>query len=354
MSRQAFWDHRKVFITGHTGFKASWLTLWLHSLGAVITGYALPPPTNPSLFVLCGIEELLTSIIADVRDQSALTEAVTKAQPEIVFHLAAQPLVRYSYINPVETFETNVMGTVNLLEAIRSCESVKAVVNITTDKCYQNNEWYWGYRENDPLGGYDPYSASKGCSEVVTSSYRNSFFNKGSSVALASARAGNVIGGGDWAEDRLIPDCIKSLLKNDPILIRNPEAIRPWQHVLEPLNGYLMLAEQLHNSGSDFAEAWNFGPDDRDVKPVRWIVETLCRKWGGTATYNILTGEHPHEARYLKLECSKARQKLGWQPRWELQKALEKVIEWTVAYKNGLDMRKVCLDQIRQYNEEIC
>ncbi len=347
-----FWQNKRVFITGHTGFKGSWLSLWLHSLGSIVTGYALQPPTNPSLYELCRINELLESNIADVRDKDVLSEALVQAQPEIVFHMAAQPLVRYSYLNPVETYETNVMGTVNLLESVRECKSVRAVVNITTDKCYQNNEWYWGYRENDQLGGYDPYSASKACSELITASYRNSFFNK-NSVALASVRAGNVIGGGDWAEDRLIPDCIKSLLNNEAILIRNPNAIRPWQHVLEPLSGYIMLAEHLYKDGTDFAEAWNFGPDDSDVKTVEWIVDTICRKWESSAKYDIVEGNHPHEAKYLKLDCSKARQKLDWQPNWNLEKALDKIIEWTLAYKNGMDMRKACLKQISDFSGEI-
>lgn len=349
MIETSFWKDKRVFVTGHTGFKGTWLSLWLHSLGAIVTGYALQPPTNPSLYKLCGADELLSSIIADVRNKEALNQTIQNAQPEILFHMAAQPLVRYSYLNPVETYETNVMGTVNLLESVRECKSVRAVVNITTDKCYQNNEWYWGYRENDPLGGYDPYSASKACSELITASYRKAFFNDKNSVALASVRAGNVIGGGDWAEDRLIPDCIKSLLKSEPIMIRNPNAIRPWQHVLEPLCGYLMLAEQLYKDGTDFTEAWNFGPDDTDVKTVEWIVNTMCQKWGNAASFTIVEGDHPHEAQYLKLDCSKARQKLNWHPRWNLGMALDKVVEWTLAYKDGKDMSKVCLNQIADY-----
>ena len=264
-----FWHGRRVFITGHTGFKGSWLCLWLSSLGAKISGYALEPPTNPSLFELARVGELVTSTIADVRDSAELQRALQAAKPEIVIHMAAQPLIRESYNNPVETYAVNVMGTVNLLEAIRHCDSVRAVVNVTTDKCYENREWHWGYRENEPMGGYDPYSSSKGCSELITAAYRNSFFNPQShGVALASARAGNVIGGGDWAADRLICDCVKALLEKRDIQIRNPNAIRPWQHVLEPLSGYMLLAQKLYEQGTRFAEGWNFGPNDEDAKPV--------------------------------------------------------------------------------------
>ncbi len=346
-----FWQGKKVFITGHTGFKGSWLCLWLHSLGAEVTGYALKPPTNPSLFEICEINEFITSIFGDVRDGDKLAKTMQEAQPEIVIHMAAQPLVRDSYKNPVETYAINVMGTVNLLEAVRHCNGVKAVVNVTTDKCYENKEWVWGYRENEPMGGYDPYSNSKGCSELVTSAYRNSFFNPGKydehGVALASARAGNVIGGGDWAADRLIPDCINALLKNEKIIIRSPHAIRPWQHVLEPLSGYLTLAQKLYNEGAGFAEGWNFGPDDNDARPVEWIVGRLCQMWG--TDYEIDKGPHPHEANYLKLDCSKAKMRLGWSPRWRLDKALKKIVEWVDAYAQNNDMRSVCLKQIDDY-----
>jgi CDP-glucose 4,6-dehydratase len=345
---------RKVFITGHTGFKGSWLCLWLYSLGAKVYGYALNPPTEPNLFDLCRINEFVNSTIADVRDRDSLFKAITTADPEIVIHMAAQPLVRDSYKNPVETYEINVMGTVNLFEAVRKCDSIKAVVNVTTDKCYENKDWVWGYRENEPMGGYDPYSSSKACSELVTSAYRNSFFNpkdyNNHGVGIASARAGNVIGGGDWAADRLIPDCVRALLKGEKILIRNPYAIRPWQHVLEPLSGYLTLAEKLYVYGAGFTGAWNFGPDDSDARPVEWIVKRMCEKWGNNASYEIDKGEHPHEAHYLKLDCSKAKSELDWYPRWNLEKAIDAIMEWTEAYRDNKDIREVTLRQIAEYS----
>ncbi len=346
-----FFHGKKVFITGHTGFKGSWLCLWLSRLGADVTGYALDPPTTPSLFELARVGELVESHIADVRDAAALADAVLQAQPEIVIHMAAQPLVRDSYKIPVETYAVNVMGTVHLLEAVRGCPSVKAVVNVTTDKCYENREWAWGYRENEPMGGFDPYSSSKGCSELVTAAYRNSYFQH--SVALATARAGNVIGGGDWATDRLIPDCISALLAGEPIQIRNPHSIRPWQHVLEPLSGYLTLAQRLYESGQEYAEGWNFGPSDDDAKPVEWIVSRMCELWGSDARYEIDAGDHPHEAHYLKLDCSKARMRLGWQPRWNLEKALNNIIEWTNVYRSAGDLRRCCLEQIDSYSNQI-
>jgi CDP-glucose 4,6-dehydratase len=327
-------------------------------MGAEVTGYSLKPPTEPSLFELCKIDQLAQSTIADVRDGGALTKAMLVAQPEIIFHMAAQPLVRDSYKIPVETYSVNVMGTVNLLEAIRQCKTVKAVINVTTDKCYENKEWIWGYRENEPLGGYDPYSSSKACSELVTAAYRNSYFNPkdyaAHGVAVASARAGNVIGGGDWATDRLIPDCIRAILKGDKIFIRNPNAIRPWQHVLEPLNGYLVLAQKLYEEGARYAEAWNFGPDNSDAKPVEWLVKSLCAKWGNGASYIIDKGQHPHEAHYLKLDCSKAKSELGWQPRWDLEKAVVSIAEWTAAYKEGKSVKDACLEQIEDYSGRNC
>lgn len=353
MIDKSFWKDKKVFITGHTGFKGSWLSLWLHSLGANVTGYALRPPTEPSLYDLCRIDRLVSSTIADIRDGVSLREAMAAADPEIVIHMAAQPLVRDSYKNPAETYAINVMGTVNLFEAVRSCKGVKAVINVTTDKCYENKEWVWGYRENEPLGGYDPYSNSKACSELVTAAYRSSFFNPNDyaihGAAVASARAGNVIGGGDWATDRLIPDCIRALLKEEKILIRNPRAIRPWQHVLEPLSGYLLLAKRLYEGGPRYGEAWNFGPGDEDARPVEWIVKKICDKWEGAASYEIETGKHPHEAHYLKLDCSKAKAELAWHPRWELERAIDKIVEWTTAYKKDEDMRNACLVQIQEY-----
>jgi CDP-glucose 4,6-dehydratase len=350
-----FWQDRKVFITGHTGFKGSWLCLWLSAMGSDVTGYALNPPTNPSLFEFCNIDKLITSIIADIRDIESLNKAINLACPEIVIHMAAQPLVRESYKNPVETYSINVMGTVNIFEAVRSCKVTKVVVNVTTDKCYENKEWVWGYRENESLGGYDPYSSSKACSELITSAYRNSFFNpkdyRKHLIGLASARSGNVIGGGDWAADRLIPDCVRALLAGEKIIIRNPDSIRPWQHVLEPLSGYLLLAQKLYEDGPMYSESWNFGPEDSDAKSVEWIVKKVCEKWGEKATYKTDQRQHPHEANYLKLNCSKAKARLGWYPKWNLEKAIDKVIEWTLAYKEHKDVKKVCLKQIEEYSK---
>ena len=278
------------------------------------------------------------------------------AQPEIVIHMAAQPLVRDSYKIPVETYEINVMGTIHLLEAVRACTTVKAVINVTTDKCYENKEWVWGYRENEPLGGYDPYSNSKACSELVTLAYRSSYFNPKDyavhGVAVASARAGNVIGGGDWATDRLIPDCVRALVKTERIIIRSPQAIRPWQHVLEPLSGYLTLAQKLYTDGPRFAGAWNFGPEDNDAQPVEWLLKSLCSKWGDNASYEIDKGEHPHEAHYLKLDCSKAKQELGWRPKWNLDKAIDSIVDWTRVYMQGQDVKKICLKQIEDYENQ--
>lgn len=351
---RGFWNGRSVFLTGHTGFKGSWLSLWLISMGARVAGYALPPATTPNLFEVARVGELLISHHSDVRDYERLASAMQAARPEIVFHLAAQPLVLDSYNNPVETYSTNIMGTVHLLEAVRQSPSVRAVVNVTTDKCYENREWVWGYRENDPLGGDDPYSSSKACSELVTSAYRSSFFNSDAysrhGVALASARAGNVIGGGDWAKDRLIPDCMRSLLAGEPILIRNPHAIRPWQHVLEPLRGYLMLAQRLFEDGPLFAESWNFGSLDSDARPVEWVVNRFCDLWGSDALCECRGGSQClHEACYLKLDCSKAHSRLNWKPFWNLDQALQVIVDWVRAYRSGYDMRLKCLDQIRDF-----
>jgi CDP-glucose 4,6-dehydratase len=343
-----FWRGRRVFLTGHTGFKGSWLSLWLQSLGTELTGFALAPPTNPSLFEEAHIATGMTSIVGDVRDLAALQAALHEAQPEIVIHMAAQPLVRYSYHNPVETYAVNVMGTVHLLEAVRHTPSVRAVVNVTTDKCYENKEWHWGYREDEPMGGFDPYSNSKGCSELVTSAYRQSFFAT-SGIALASARAGNVIGGGDWALDRLIPDTITAFEQGKPVTIRNPNAIRPWQHVLEPLCGYLTLAEHLYTNGTSYAEAWNFGPCDQDAKSVGWIVENIAALWGKDAKWQIDAGKHPHEAHYLKLDISKARARLGWQPQLTLTEALKLIVQWQRERQNSSSVRKTTLDQINAY-----
>ena len=350
-STNAFFQRKKVFITGHTGFKGSWLCLWLSKLGAHVTGYALDPPTTPSLYELVRVGELVDSQIADVRDAASLADAMQKAQPEIVIHMAAQPLVRDSYKIPVETYSTNVMGTVHLLDAVRQCPSVRAVVNVTTDKCYENREWVWGYRENEPMGGFDPYSSSKGCAELVTAAYRSSFFTVQHGAAVATARAGNVIGGGDWATDRLIPDCISAMLAGEPVRIRNPHSIRPWQHVLEPLGGYLTLAQRLYESGAEYAEGWNFGPRDDDAKPVEWIVQRMCELRGNGACYDVDAGDHLHEAHYLKLDCSKAHMRLGWQPRWDLGKALTSILEWVDIYSSAGDLRECCFKQIAEYVE---
>lgn len=351
--KDLFWNGKKVFLTGHTGFKGSWLSLWLQQVGAQVTGYALRPPTNPSLFEVANVAQGMTSIIGDVRNGDALAWAMHEAAPDIVIHLAAQPLVRCSYANPVETYSTNVMGTVHLLEAVRRTSSVRAVVNVTSDKCYQNNEWAWGYRENEPMGGFDPYSNSKGCAELVTAAYRDSFFNSAQygkhHVALASARAGNVIGGGDWAVDRLIPDIMRAILESRPVVIRSPFAIRPWQHVLEPLSGYLLLAQKLYEEGAAYAEAWNFGPDDEDAKPVQWIVERLIKQWGNGASWRLDQGDHPHEAHYLKLDCSKARMRLDWRARWGLDRALDEIAAWQRSYVAGENMRQKTLAQINEY-----
>lgn len=353
MVEKEFWENRKVFVTGHTGFKGSWLCLWLNSLGAEVTGYSLEPNTNPSLYDLCNINELISkSIIGDIKDGEGLKRALQSSQAEIVIHMAAQPLVRESYNNPVETYATNVMGTVNILEAVRETSTVRSVVNVTTDKCYENKEWVWGYRETEPLGGHDPYSSSKACSELVTSAYRNSFFTNmpnGRVVSLASARAGNVIGGGDWATDRLIPDCITALLTGNRIKIRNPESIRPWQHVLEPLSGYLLLAEMLYKNGQQYAGSWNFGPSDVDAKPVEWIVKKMCEKWGNDVDYTVDPSPQVHEAKYLKLDCSKATLELGWSARWNLETALDKIIEWNKEFDMQGNILNICIRQIEEF-----
>lgn len=341
----AFWRGKRVLLTGHTGFKGSWLSLWLQSMGAVIRGVALEPPTEPALFKVAQVAYGMEHRIADIRDYVAIQSLVHEFQPEIVIHMAAQPLVRLSYQQPIETYATNVMGTVHVLEAARHAGSVRAIVNITTDKCYENREWVWGYREDEPMGGHDPYSNSKGCAELVSSAYRRSFL-KDAGIAMATARAGNVIGGGDWAADRLVPDILRALELREPVLIRNPHAIRPWQHVLEPLSGYLLLAERLFELGQADAESWNFGPRDEDARPVQWIVEHLCENCGHGATWSLQPGDHPHEASFLKLDISKARQRLHWTPRWSLETALTRITEWHRDWRAGADMRARTLAQI--------
>lgn len=353
MNNRTFWKGKKVLITGHTGFKGSWLSLWLQSLGANVLGYALPSTTKPSLFEIAQVTEGMVSIMGDVRDLERLKAIIAENQPEIIVHMAAQSLVRFSYNNPLETYTTNVIGTVNVLEAVRHSGCVRVVIIVTSDKCYKNNEWIWGYRENEPIGGHDPYSSSKGCAELVASAYRNSYFSEKDDehhgVAVASVRAGNVIAGGDWSKDRLIPDVMKAFVENCPMIIRNPNAIRPWQHVLEPLNGYLCLGERLWEKGSEFVGAWNFGPYDEDAKPVSYIVERMVSLWGEGVHWEQDAGEHPHEAYYLKLDCSKAKNLLGWSPKLNLSTTLEWIVEWYKSYQQNRNMRHLTETEILRY-----
>jgi len=350
-----FWRDKRVLLTGHTGFKGSWLSLWLSSLGADVIGVALPPPTCPSLFEISGIGRKITNITCDVRDLDHLQSVFFDHQPEIVIHMAAQSLVRASYDDPIGTYSTNMMGTVNLFEAVRKTKSVRAVINVTTDKCYDNDERLSGYVEADSMGGFDPYSSSKGCSELITAAYRNSYFlpEKYSehNVAVATARAGNVIGGGDWAKDRLIPDVIRSITESRALKVRNPNAIRPWQHVLEPLSGYLILAQKLYENKGDYAEAWNFGPGEDDVKSVSWIVDYLNTQFGGFQ-WELDDDDQPHEANYLKLDCLKASQRLNWSPKWKLPEALRAIVEWQKGYLENLDMELLMIEQIKKYSKK--
>lgn len=342
-----FYNGKKVFITGHTGFKGSWLCRILMNAGAQVTGYSLDPPTEPSLYRIAGIEKGITSIIGDIRDYKALNDAINQSQPEIIFHLAAQPIVRDSYRNPVYTFETNIMGTVNILECARNCESVKSVLNVTTDKVYLNREWEWGYRENEMLDGYDPYSNSKSCSELVTHSYKNSFFDE-KGVAVSTARAGNVIGGGDFANDRIIPDCVRAAFSNQEILVRNPNSIRPYQHVLEPLFAYLMIAEKQFEDGS-YAGYYNVGPDEGNCIQTGELVDYFIKYWGEGIRMTVGNVNGPHEANFLKLDCSKIKRVFGWKPCWSAEKAVEKTVEWTKCWRDGLNI-KLCMDkQIQEY-----
>lgn len=346
-----FWRGRRVLITGHTGFKGSWLSLWLQSMGAELRGISLVPPTTPALFNEARVAQGMDHQVADIRNYYKVHSLVVQFKPEVIIHMAAQPLVRLSYQQPIETYSTNVMGTVHVLEAARHAGSVRAIVNITTDKCYDNKEWVWGYREDEPMGGHDPYSSSKGCAELVSSAYRKSFL-KAEGIAMGTARAGNVIGGGDWALDRLVPDVLRALEKEQQVQIRNPYAIRPWQHVLEPLSGYLLLAQRLYEHDQIDAESWNFGPREEDAQSVQWIVDRLCETWGRGASWVLQPGDHPHEAHYLKLDISKARQRLQWSPRWSLQSALSRITDWHQAWLSGVDMHEFCLQQINQYQSE--
>ena len=347
MIDQNFWQGKRVFLTGHTGFKGSWLSLWLSSLGAEVKGYALNPPTSPSLFNEAKVDSLIDSQIGDIRDQDTLHESMTKFSPDILIHMAAQPLVRYSYDAPIETYEVNIIGTAKVLEVARSCANLKAIVNITTDKCYENDGRSEGYKEDDKMGGYDPYSSSKGCAEIVASAYRRSFLQD-QGIGLSSVRAGNVIGGGDWADDRLIPDILRSFEKNEPVIIRNPKATRPWQHVLEPLSGYLVLAQKMYRDQNKYAEGWNFGPNEQDVKSVDWILNKMIAKWPNSS-WELDSSSNPHEANFLQLDISKAESKLGWKPIWELSHTLEKIIDWHQAWINKEDMQTVCLSEIKAY-----
>jgi CDP-glucose 4,6-dehydratase len=354
MLDRGFWHGRKVFVTGHTGFKGSWLCLWLEALGAEVTGYALDPPTHPNLFEQAGAAAGIRSIRGDVRDFDRLKASLTDCRPEVVIHMAAQSVVRRGYENPIETYSTNVMGTVHLLEALRQLERPCAVVNVTSDKCYENREWAWGYRENEPMGGHDPYSNSKGCAELVTSAYRDSFFSSAAAsngIALASARAGNAVGGGDWTANQLIPDLMRAFLAGRACLIRNPAATRPWQFVLEPLRGYLMLAERLTQDPSAFSSGWNFGPADSDAQPVSFIADQLMNLWGAGASWESDGAAHPHEAHFLKLDASRAKASLGWRPVLPLVDALGWIVEWYRACKAGCDLRRFTQTQIARYEQ---
>jgi len=346
-----FWKGKRVFLTGHTGFKGSWLSIWLNLLGAKIRGYSLSPYKSISLYNEIELDSTLDSCIGDIRDQKLLNAKIQEFDPDILIHMAAQSLVRYSYNFPIETFEVNVIGTANVLEAARNCSKLKAIVNITSDKCYENDGRLTGYKEHHPMGGHDPYSSSKGCAELVSSAYRSSFLAD-KNIGLASARAGNVIGGGDWAIDRLIPDILKSFEKNEPVVIRNPGATRPWQHVLEPLSGYLIIAQKLYENPNKYAESWNFGPDKKDVRTVQWIVDQMLELWPGNS-WLLDEGKNPHEAELLNLDISKASKILDWQPTWDLHRTLKNIIHWHRLWLEGADMKKICEEEVISFTNEM-
>lgn len=348
---KGFWKNKKVFVTGNTGFKGSWLSLWLTELGASVRGYSLPPTTSPSMYNILGLDKRITTTKGNVCDYQKLSAALSSFMPEIVIHMAAQPLVRQSYVDPLETYHTNVIGTVNILESCRQIDSVQAILNVTTDKCYQNREWAWAYREIEPMGGHDPYSSSKACSELITASYRNSFFLDNTGVSVATARAGNVIGGGDWSADRLIPDIIRAITTDQDLIIRNPNAIRPWQHVLEPLNGYMMLCEKMSSDSTTYSEAWNFGPFENDAQEVHFLVDTLIKSYNSKISWKQDTNFTPHEARYLKLDISKATSYLNWKPRWCLADAAQATASWYRAFYDSKDMYEFTLSQIKTYSD---
>lgn len=355
----SFWKNKKVFLTGHTGFKGSWMSLWLLKMGAQVTGYSLAPNTNPALYDLVGLSKEMKSYEGDIGNYQKLENAVRESNPDIVIHMAAQALVRASYVNPIETYQTNVMGTVHILESVRKAgANVQALVNVTTDKCYENLESTWAYKENDRLGGYDPYSSSKACSELVTSAFRQSYFNpkdfEKHGVGIATARAGNVIGGGDWSEDRLLPDIFRALSQNNQIVIRNPKSTRPWQHVLEPLSGYFLLLQKIFEDKQKYSEAFNFGPDLGDTQNVETIVKQIIKLWGPEAKYTITAATGPYEAQLLTLDCSNARNKLGWKPRWALSETLPGIVDWyRKVYDEPTQARSITLEQIEQYEKSV-
>ena len=349
----SFWKGRRVLVTGHTGFKGAWLSLWLQQLGADVYGFALPPASNPNLFELAEIGKGMASDLGDIRDAASVCAVFERCRPEVIFHLAAQALVSEGYADPVTTFETNVMGTVNLFDAVRRTSEVLAIVNITSDKCYENREWPWPYRENDRLGGHDPYASSKACAELVTAAYRASFFSAADSAPrIATARAGNVIGGGDWSRDRLMPDLIGAFVAGKPAQLRNPLAVRPWQHVLEPLAGYLLLAQQLFDGNDRYAGAWNFGPGEDDHRDVAFVARRIAKLWSESARCENSAESFPHETQLLRIDANKARQQLGWKSRWNLDQTLLHTASWYRAWHDGRDMREQTLAQINSYQQE--